>query len=164
MTTGDRPGTRTPLRWTRNHPWIGTPRPSPRRAAPSPRLPLRGSGPQVPGRAGIQTAGSPAGTPGADPDASDDAWARAVEQSPGVWTVGTDSNLGRYTSPDVEPAAPEPEPEPVHYEPAAAQIPEYAGVVSAPSGLTSDHPARAEAAPAPAVARSLLRRVWPPLP
>lgn len=106
-----------------------------------------------------KTAGSPAGTPGADPDASDDAWARAVEQSPGVWTVGTDSNLGRYTSPDVEPAASEPEPKPVHYEPAAAQIPEYAGVVSAPSGLASDHQARAEAAPAPAVAESVAPRV-----
>jgi DNA polymerase-3 subunit gamma/tau len=76
-----------------------------------------------------------------------------------VWTVGADSNLGRYTSPDVEPAAPEPEPKPVHYEPAAAQIPEYAGVVSAPSGLNVDHPARAEAAPAPAVAKSVAPRV-----
>jgi DNA polymerase-3 subunit gamma/tau len=47
----------------------------------------------------------------------------------------------------------------VHYEPAAAQIPEYAGVVSAPSGLTSDHQARAEAAPAPAVAESVAPRV-----
>jgi DNA polymerase-3 subunit gamma/tau len=47
----------------------------------------------------------------------------------------------------------------VHYEPAAAQIPEYAGVVSAPSGLNVDHPARAEAAPAPAVAKSVAPRV-----
>jgi DNA polymerase-3 subunit gamma/tau len=47
----------------------------------------------------------------------------------------------------------------VHYEPAAAQIPEYAGVVSSSSGLAADHPARAEAAPMPAVAESVAPRV-----
>jgi DNA polymerase-3 subunit gamma/tau len=89
-------------------------------------------------------AGSLAGTSSPGPDASADAWARAVEQSPGIWTVGADSNIGRHPTPDVEPAAPEPAP--VQYEPAAAQIPEYAGVVSAPSGLATEHPVRAEAA------------------
>ena len=106
---------------------------------------------------GSKAPGSPA-APDASQDASADAWARAVEQSPGVWTVGTNSNVGGYVTPDAEPA-PVPEPAPVHYEPAAAQIPEYAGVVSAASGLASEHPARAEAAPAPAVAESVAPRV-----
>lgn len=137
--------------------WDPSPVATPRRTEPAAAAtaPARKS----PAAPASKTAGSPAGTPGADPDASDDAWTRAVEQSPGIWTVGTDSNLGRHPSPDVEPAASEPEPEPVHYEPATAQIPEYAGVVSAPSGLTSDHQARAEAAPAPAVAESVAPRV-----
>ena len=137
--------------------WDPSPAAAPRR--PEPAAAATAPARKSPAAPASKAAGSPAGTPDAGPDASDDAWARAVEQSPGVWTVGTDSNLGRYTSPDVEPAAPEPEPEPVHYEPAAAQIPEYAGVVSAPSGLASDHPARAEAAPAPAVAESVAPRV-----
>lgn len=135
--------------------WDPSPTATPRRPEPAAAAPARKS----PAAPASKAAGSPARTPDAGQDASADAWARAVEQSPGVWTVGTDSNLGRYTSPDVEPAAPEPEPAPVHYEPAAAQIPEYAGVVSAASGLASDHPARAEAAPAPAVAESVAPRV-----
>jgi DNA polymerase-3 subunit gamma/tau len=137
--------------------WDPSPAATPRRPEPaaSATAPARKS----PAAPASKTAGSPARTPDADQDASADAWARAVEQAPGVWTVGADSNLGRYTSPDVEPAAPEPEPKPVRYEPAAAQIPEYAGVVSAPSGLNVDHPARAEAAPAPAVAKSVAPRV-----
>jgi DNA polymerase-3 subunit gamma/tau len=76
-----------------------------------------------------------------------------------VWTVGTDSNLGRYTAPDAKPAAPEPEPAPVHYEPAAAQIPEYAGVLSSTSGLASEHTTRADPVPMPAVAESVAPRV-----
>ena len=135
--------------------WDPSPAAAPRRPEPAAAAPARKS----PASRTSKAAGSPAGTPDAGQDASADAWARAVEQSPGVWTVGTDSNLGRYTAPEAEPAAPEPEPAPVHYEPAAAQIPEYAGVVSAPSGLTSDHPARAEAAPMPAVAEAVAPRV-----
>lgn len=130
---------------------------APRRAesAAAPAAPARKS----PAAQASNPARSLAGTSSAGPDASADAWARAVEQSPGIWTVGTDSNLGRYPTPEVEPAAPEPEPAPVHYEPAAAQIPEYAGVVSAPSGLSSEHPARAEAAAA--VAEPAAPRVAP---
>ena len=102
MTTGDRRGTRTPRRWTKNRPWTGTPRPPPRRAAPSPRLPrpLRPGSPAAAPASPTPPAPRPE-RPGADQDTSDDAWARAVEQSPGIWTVGTDSNLGRYTTPDV---------------------------------------------------------------
>jgi DNA polymerase-3 subunit gamma/tau len=133
-------------------------------AAAAPRRPEPAAAAAAPARKSTasrtsKAAGSPAGTPDAGQDPSADAWARAVEQSPGVWTVGTDSNLGRYTAPEAEPAAPEPEPAPVHYEPAAAQIPEYAGVASSPSGLAADHPARADAAPMPAVAESVAPRV-----
>jgi DNA polymerase-3 subunit gamma/tau len=52
--------------------------------------------------------------------------------------------------PDAQPAAPEPEPEPVHYEPAAAQIPEYAGVAAVPSGPASERSVHAAVAPASA--------------
>lgn len=72
-----------------------------------------------------------AGTPAPQaPDTANDPWARAVEQAPGIWTIGSDSNVGSYSS--GEPAAPEPapEPEPPHYEPAAAQVPHYAAAVS----------------------------------
>ena len=128
--------------------WDPSPAAAPRRAEPAAPAPVRKS--PAPAPAASKAAGSPAGTSHADPDTSADPWARAVEQSPGVWTVGTDSNVGGYVTPDAEPAVPEPEPEPVHYEPAAAQIPEYAGVVSAPSGLVSELSAHAEAAPASA--------------
>jgi DNA polymerase-3 subunit gamma/tau len=78
------------------------------------------------------------GVPDTSADPSADPWARAVEQSPGIWTIGTESNVGRHATPDPVTSAPEPAPAPVYYEPAAAQIPEYAGVVSGPSGLTSE--------------------------
>jgi DNA polymerase-3 subunit gamma/tau len=135
--------------------WDPSPAATPRRPEPTAAAPARKS----PAPKTSKAAGSPAGTPDAGQDPSADAWARAVEQSPGVWTVGTDSNLGRHTAPDAEPAAPEPEPAPVHYEPAAAQIPEYAGVLSSTSGLASEHTARADPAAMPAVAESVAPRV-----
>lgn len=67
---------------------------------------------------------APSGTTApAGQETSDDPWARAVEQSPGVWTVGADTNIGRDSAPDtaMEPGDPA---EPQYYEPAAAQIPE----------------------------------------
>jgi DNA polymerase-3 subunit gamma/tau len=137
-----------PLDWDPS-PAAAPSRPEPAAAAAAPAR-------KAPAAPASKAAGSPA-VPGAGQDASADAWARAVEQSPGVWTVGTNSNVGGYVTPDAEPA-PVPEPAPVHYEPAAAQIPEYAGVVAAASGLASGHPARAEAAPAPAVADSVAPR------
>ena len=128
--------------------WNPPPAAPPRRAESADSAADSAPARKSPAAQASNTARSLAGTSPAGPDASADAWARAVEQSPGVWTVGTDSNVGRYPTPEVEPAAPEPEPAQVHYEPAAAQIPEYAGVVSAPSGLSSEHPARADAAAA----------------
>lgn len=135
--------------------WDPSPAAAPRRPEPAAAAPVRKS----PSASAAKAAGSPAGKPTAGQDTSADAWARAVEESPGVWTVGTDSNLGTYSTADAEPAAPEPEPAPVFYEPAAAQIPEYAGVVSAPSGQTSEHASRADAAPAPAAPAAAVPRV-----
>jgi DNA polymerase III subunit gamma/tau len=122
--------------------WDSAPAPPSSRAASA--APTRKPAAQAPSGA----AGSPTGTSQAGPDTLADPWARAVEQSPGVWAVGTESNVGQYTTPETE--TPAPEPEPAKYEPAAAQIPEYAGVVSAPSGLAPERTAQTEAPPAPA--------------
>lgn len=71
--------------------------------------------------------------------ALEDPWARAVEQSPGVWTVGADSNVGGAVAstggPQPEPAH---EPEPPRYAPAAAQIPDHAAPSSAAPGGSVD--------------------------
>ncbi len=77
------------------------------------------------------------------PEAADDPWARAVEQAPGVWAIGTESNVGGYsTEAEALPpeTPPEPEPEPPHYEPAAAQIPEYVGAMSAAAPAADSSP------------------------
>ncbi|MET3921220.1 DNA polymerase III subunit gamma and tau [Arthrobacter sp. UYEF20] len=66
------------------------------------------------------------------PEPVDDPWARALEQSPGIWTVGTDSNVGLHSPvADALPAEPADAPDPPHYAPAAAQIPQYVGAMSA---------------------------------
>lgn len=56
--------------------------------------------------------------------ASMDPWSRAVEQAPGVWLLGSESNVGKYTRRPEEkpqtPAAPK-------YEPATAQVPAESG-------------------------------------
>ncbi|HEX9086361.1 MAG TPA: DNA polymerase III subunit gamma and tau [Arthrobacter sp.] len=86
----------------------------------------------APARAGSASRPSPAGTPAPQaPDTADDPWARAVEQAPGIWSVGTDSNVGGYPPEESATPTPEPEPEPPHYEPAAAQVPQYAAAVPA---------------------------------
>jgi DNA polymerase-3 subunit gamma/tau len=54
-----------------------------------------------------------------------------VEEAPGIWTVGTESNVGRYPAEETAAPSPAPEPEPPHYEPAAAQVPHYAASVPA---------------------------------
>ncbi|WP_160668074.1 DNA polymerase III subunit gamma and tau [Pseudarthrobacter sp. ATCC 49987] len=65
------------------------------------------------------------------PDTANDPWARAVEQAPGIWTIAADSNVGSYRPEESITPDPTPEPEPPHYEPAAAQVPQYAAAVSA---------------------------------
>ncbi|MEO5778947.1 MULTISPECIES: DNA polymerase III subunit gamma and tau [Arthrobacter] len=93
------------------------------------------------------------------PDTAEDPWTRAVEQSAGIWTVGSETNVGRSPA-EAEPAAiPEhaAEPDAPHYEPAAAQIPAKAvtascaaGVPEAPdaSGVSADGWGEPEPAPA----------------
>ncbi|BCW65655.1 hypothetical protein NicSoilB4_04180 [Arthrobacter sp. NicSoilB4] len=66
-----------------------------------------------------------------EPDTANDPWARAVEEAPGIWAVGTASNVGSHRPEESVTPEPTPEPEPPHYEPAAAQVPHYAAAVSA---------------------------------
>ncbi|WP_427134243.1 DNA polymerase III subunit gamma and tau [Pseudarthrobacter sp. S9] len=123
-----------------------------------------------PARAGV--AASPNGTSPQASDTSVDPWARAAEQSPGIWTLGAETNVGQYAPASPLAASPgsTPEPEPPHYEPAAAQVPQYVGA-TAPSAVAPDissngwgapqlvpaavaAPAVSAAAAAPAVART----------
>ena len=57
-----------------------------------------------------------------------DPWTRAVEQAPGVWVVGTDSNIGKRPGPSEADAPAATETAAPQYEPAAAQVPPAAAV------------------------------------
>lgn len=60
--------------------------------------------------------------------AQHDPWTRAVEQAPGVWVVGTETNIGKSkasSEPDSTSAAAAAAPQ---YEPATAQVPQAAAV------------------------------------
>ncbi|KRE81640.1 AAA family ATPase [Arthrobacter sp. Soil763] len=137
-----------PMDWSPSH---GAPvRPAASRAtgqatpAPSPTPdPLRAAPGETAGQVSSATTRDAAGAAGT----AEDPWARAVEQSPGVWTVGTELNVGRRGTrqPAAAPAGRGEEPEPPHYEPAAAQIPEPVGAFRA--GASSQ---QAEASPEPA--------------
>ncbi|WP_411375449.1 DNA polymerase III subunit gamma and tau [Arthrobacter sp. MPF02] len=90
-------------------------------AAPEPALPA----PAAPGQAGAK-------------DTLHDPWSRAVEQAPGVWVVGTESNVGRDTTVaaiagDAAGAATTP-----HYEPATAQVPPSIPVTSLAAAAEPD--------------------------
>lgn len=88
--------------------------------------------PAAPAHPGAAAKTPPTAVPPAEATApADDPWARAIEQAPGVWAIGTDSNVGSYRPEEIVIPTPTPEPEPPHYEPAAAQIPKYAAAVSA---------------------------------
>ncbi len=114
-------------------------RPAPAAAPAAPRTPARARTGNNGPAATAQAPARPA------QDSSQDPWARAVEESPGVWTVGTELNVGRRPAPEAEanPAPRVPEPEPPHYEPAAAQIPEPVGAFSAGSGHAGPGPGNA---------------------
>ncbi|WP_083848031.1 DNA polymerase III subunit gamma and tau [Arthrobacter sp. M2012083] len=71
--------------------------------------------------------------------ASDDPWSRAVEQAPGTWVVGTESNVGTQPARDIEESTPANSPD---YEPAAAQAP-----APATTSGTYGHPTNAEENP-----------------
>lgn len=118
-----------PMDWDPAAPYVARtaqPAPVPPSAAPARKRAAS------PARSRTAAATPPAGTPAPQaPDTANDPWARAVEQAPGIWTIGSDSNVGSYTPGKPLAPEPEPEPEPPHYEPAAAQVPHYAAAVSA---------------------------------
>ncbi|MFJ5699070.1 DNA polymerase III subunit gamma and tau [Arthrobacter sp. NPDC093139] len=103
--------------------------PSPRepRSEPSPAA---ASGPAAQAAGPVQPA-APAQTaaPARGParqvgDASSDPWSRAVEQAPGVWALGSETNVGKYLSQPGDQGGQEPPaPAAPRYEPAAAQVP-----------------------------------------
>ncbi|MFJ6452831.1 DNA polymerase III subunit gamma and tau [Paenarthrobacter sp. NPDC091669] len=69
------------------------------------------------------TAAAPSPSAGSAPaSASNDPWSRAVEQAPGTWVVGTESNVGKKPAEAAEETAAAAEAP--DYEPAAAQVPE----------------------------------------
>lgn len=109
------------------------PRQAPARPAPSsPDRPSTAPATVAPATAAPASpaaAGPATNAPGtADPtptrNASDDPWSRAVEQAPGVWLLGSETNVGKSQgeSGDASETVP-PEPAAPSYEPAAAQIP-----------------------------------------
>ncbi|TLM82209.1 DNA polymerase III subunit gamma and tau [Pseudarthrobacter sp. NamE2] len=90
-------------------------------AAPEPAPPA----PAAPGRAGAN-------------ETVHDPWSRAVEQSPGVWLVGTESNVGRHATVAAiagEAAGPSTT---AHYEPATAQVPPSIPVTSLGAAIEPD--------------------------
>nr|WP_311380923.1 DNA polymerase III subunit gamma and tau [Arthrobacter sp. ISL-28] len=119
---------------------------------PSPRSQLRNapSVPDVPHPAPVRVPATSQGVPatsqgtsqGQAADTSGDPWSRAVEQAPGVWLLGPESNVGKYADDSDEggtEAAPQASTAP-RYEPAAAQVPPV-GFPSAgfrPAGFPTD--------------------------
>ena len=97
-------------------------RAAPVRPAPSsPERPHTAPAPAAPAPAAKTSA---AGDPTPARDTSDDPWSRAVEQAPGVWLLGSGTNVGRShgESGDASETI-TPEPAAPRYEPAAAQVP-----------------------------------------
>jgi len=80
--------------------------------------------------------------------ASEDPWSRAVEQAPGTWVVGTESNVGKNPDQVAEESAPATDTP--DYEPAAAQAPASAQTTHLGSKQDSGaygHPTNAEQNP-----------------
>ncbi|HYH76450.1 MAG TPA: DNA polymerase III subunit gamma and tau [Arthrobacter sp.] len=99
-----------------------------------------------PGSATAQPAGSAAaGYPAPETPAPHDPWTRAVEQAPGVWVVGTESNIGKGQTASEADATAATETSAPHYEPAAAQVPQPA----AARQPAASQPAAAPHQPAP---------------
>ncbi|SEJ62263.1 DNA polymerase-3 subunit gamma/tau [Arthrobacter sp. yr096] len=133
--------------------------PSRQAAVPSAATPSAASAHAVPAPAGTVPTGraaaaSPApasraaaANPVAASDTSADPWSRAVEQAPGTWVVGTESNVGKRTQAAQEAAAsgsnaPD-------YQPAAAQIPEAtAGAYGHPTNAEQNPSSSWDVAPA----------------
>lgn len=96
-------------------------RAAPVRPAPSPERPRTAPAPAAPAPA-AKTSAAGDSTPARD--TSDDPWSRAVEQAPGVWLLGSGTNVGRSQGESGDaPETVTPEPAAPRYEPAAAQVP-----------------------------------------
>lgn len=90
---------------------------APPQSRPTPEGPVSGEEP-------ARTISSVAPSPAAVGMSSDDPWSRAKEEAPGIWTVGTESNVGKSVEDPDRAGLPDvPEPPTPHYEPAAAQLP-----------------------------------------
>ncbi len=114
------------------------------------------SGGSVPGDSGPSGAApSNKRSPKAAPDKKgpEDPWSRAVEQAPGSWVVGSESNVGNAASGHSAPVGPaepalQPPSSPV-YEPAAAQIPSQPPAPATGSaGVAENSPSTVALAPA----------------
>lgn len=107
----------------------GQPSKAPATAAPATSVPTSPSSASAPSAATTSASASSATAAAPSPSAgttkataSNDPWSRAVEQAPGTWVVGTESNVGKKPAEAAEvtaTAADAPD-----YEPAAAQVPE----------------------------------------
>lgn len=101
---------------------------------------------------GSHRSGQPEADVKAEAETPHDPWTRAVEQAPGVWVVGTETNVGRTPSAGVPGETPnQPIPAP-HYEPAAAQVPPSIPVTTAGSKPEPDW-GLASVTPSPGIGR-----------
>ncbi|RDV08461.1 DNA polymerase III subunit gamma and tau [Arthrobacter sp. RT-1] len=130
----------------------GVSRPAPAAPAPAPRSSGSQDKQDQTAAPGAAAAHRPAAA-----DVAHDPWARAVEQAPGVWVVGNESNVGRTPSPATSGTGAGPEAAP-RYEPATAQVPPSIPVTT--SGL----PAEPDWGLASAPASSLEDRAQPVAP
>jgi DNA polymerase-3 subunit gamma/tau len=97
-------------------------KPSPQESSPPPAGKSAPRTVQRPARAGGPGSASGPVAP-SQPDEAPDPWTRAVEQAPGIWVIGSETNVGKgieasVTNQDFAPAAAP------SYEPATAQVPE----------------------------------------
>jgi DNA polymerase-3 subunit gamma/tau len=148
-----------PMDWDPSRQWQGSPAPSsaPEIKAPAVNQPAESAPPAAQTRA--KTAAPAQAERQPAPDTSADPWSRAVEQTPGVWALGSESNVGNNpAAADVDhdeestgSAAPV-------YPPAAAQLP-HAGGDAAGGQLSSTPGGSASGEGAPGVSRPGVR--WP---
>ncbi|MDR7160778.1 DNA polymerase III subunit gamma and tau [Arthrobacter sp. BE255] len=75
-----------------------------------------------------------------------DPWTRAVEQAPGVWVVGTETNIGKGQAPSEPDSTSATAASAPHYEPATAQVPQAPEVPQVPA---VSQPAATQPAAAP---------------
>nr|WP_261619959.1 DNA polymerase III subunit gamma and tau [Pseudarthrobacter equi] len=99
--------------------------------------------------------------PSGTEDGAHDPWTRAVEQAPGVWVVGTESNVGAGSVAGGASAEPDNPSRPAgvtavtstpHYEPATAQVPPSLPVTPAAGPARTTMPPAAPAGAAPPAA------------